>query len=84
MRLPPLPVSEYEGRIARLQAEMARAGVDVLVSYSSESESAASRFLAGFSPFFDFSSAPTVSTVSAFRLRRNAMRRARTDSRTLP
>jgi Xaa-Pro aminopeptidase len=56
MRLPPLPVSEYEGRITRLQAELARAGIDVFVSYSSESESAASRYLAGFSPFFDFSS----------------------------
>ncbi len=56
MRLPPLPDSEYEGRIARLQAEMARAGLDVFVSYSSESESAISRYLCGFWPFFDFCS----------------------------
>ena len=56
MRLPPLPVSEYEGRIARLQAELVREGLDVFVGYSSESESAASRFLAGFWPFFDFCS----------------------------
>jgi Xaa-Pro aminopeptidase len=56
MRLPPLPVSEYDGRIARLQAELQRAGLDVFVGYSSESESAASRFLAGFWPFFDFCS----------------------------
>jgi Xaa-Pro aminopeptidase len=56
MRLPPLPVSEYEGRIARLQAELVRAGLDVFIGYSSESESAASRYLAGFWPFFDFCS----------------------------
>lgn len=54
MRLPLLPVSEYEGRIARLQAEMAKASLDVFVGYSSESESAISRYLTGFGPFFDF------------------------------
>ena len=54
MRLPLLPVSEYEGRIARLQAEMAKAGLDAFVGYSSESESAISRYLTGFAPFFDF------------------------------
>jgi len=54
MRLPPLPASEYEGRIARLQAAMQHAGLDAFVVYSSESESAASRYLAGFWPFFDF------------------------------
>lgn len=56
MRLPLLPPSEYEGRIRRLQAELERAGLDVFVGYSSESESAASRYLAGFWPFFDFCS----------------------------
>ena len=56
MRLPALPASEYEGRIRRLQAELERAGIDVFVGYSSESESAASRYLAGFWPFFDFCS----------------------------
>jgi Xaa-Pro aminopeptidase len=54
MRLPALPLSEYESRIARLQAELQRAGLDVFVGYSSESESATSRYLAGFWPFFDF------------------------------
>jgi Xaa-Pro aminopeptidase len=54
MRLPPLPAAEYEGRIRRLQAEMGRAGIDAFVGYSSESESATSRYLAGFWPFFDF------------------------------
>jgi Xaa-Pro aminopeptidase len=56
VRLPPLPVSEYEGRIARLQAALLKAGLDVFVGYSSESESSASRYLAGFWPFFDFCS----------------------------
>ena len=54
MRLPPLPASEYEGRIARLQAELQRAGLDAFVGYSSESESSVSRYLSGFWPFFDF------------------------------
>ena len=35
---------------------MSRAGLDVFVSYSSESEPAFSRYLTGFSPFFDFCS----------------------------
>jgi Xaa-Pro aminopeptidase len=54
MRLPPLPAAEFEGRIARLQAEISRAGLDVFVGYSSESESGTSRYLTGFWPFFDF------------------------------
>ena len=56
MRLPPLPVSEYERRIRRLQGELKAAELDVFVGYSSECESATSRFLTGFWPFFDFSS----------------------------
>ena len=54
MRLQPLPASEYEGRVRRLQAELARAGLDAFVGYSSESESGISRYLTGFWPFFDF------------------------------
>ena len=54
MRLPPLPDSEYQARTARVQAELARAGLDVFIGYSSESESAISRYLTGFWPFFDF------------------------------
>ncbi len=55
MKLKPLPASEYEGRIQRLQAEMSKAGLDAFVGYSSESESGSSRYLTGFWPFFDFS-----------------------------
>jgi acetylornithine deacetylase/succinyl-diaminopimelate desuccinylase-like protein len=56
MRLRPLPASVYADRVKRLQMELKRESVDVFVGYSSECESAASRFLAGFWPFFDFSS----------------------------
>jgi Xaa-Pro aminopeptidase len=49
-----IPDSDYQHRIARLQVEMARADLDVLVTYSSESEPASSRYLADFWPFFDF------------------------------
>jgi Xaa-Pro aminopeptidase len=56
MRLMPFPESEYRQRIARLQAELTREGIDVFIGYSSESESATSRFLTGFWPFFDFCS----------------------------
>jgi len=38
----------------RLQAELRAAGLDCLVGYSSESEPATTRYLAGFWPFFDF------------------------------
>jgi Xaa-Pro aminopeptidase len=54
MRLNPLPPSEYIGRVKRLQAEMKKQGIDAFVGYSSECESATSRFLTGFWPFFDF------------------------------
>lgn len=54
MRTPIIPDSDYEQRIVRLQAEMAKANLDVLVTYSSESEPASSRYLADFWPFFDF------------------------------
>ena len=54
MRLQPLPPAEYEGRVRRLQEELRRVQLDVFVGYSSECESATSRFLTGFWPFFDF------------------------------
>jgi Xaa-Pro aminopeptidase len=54
MRLPPLPPTEYERRISRVQEELAAERLDVLVGYSSECESASCRYLAGFWPFFDF------------------------------
>jgi len=54
MRTPIIPDSDFRQRVTRLQAEMARADMDVLVTYSSESEPASSRYLADFWPFFDF------------------------------
>lgn len=54
MRLDPLPASEYADRVARLQQELKKEGLDVLVGYSSECETGTSRYLAGFWPFFDF------------------------------
>jgi Xaa-Pro aminopeptidase len=54
MRTQIIPDSDYEHRWARLQEEMARADLDVLITYSSESEAASSRYLADFWPFFDF------------------------------
>jgi len=54
MRLKPLPSSEYASRVARVQEELRKEGLDCLVGYSSESESGTTRYLAGFWPFFDF------------------------------
>jgi Xaa-Pro aminopeptidase len=54
MRLKPLPSTEYAKRIAKLQTELKRAGLDCLVGYSSENETGTTRYLAGFWPFFDF------------------------------
>ena len=54
MRLNPLPSSEYDERVARLQKELNKNGIDLFISYSSECESASSRYLTGFWPFFDF------------------------------
>jgi Xaa-Pro aminopeptidase len=56
MRLGALPASEYKRRIKRVQEELAHRNLDVLVGYSSECESATSRYLCGFWPFFDFCS----------------------------
>jgi Xaa-Pro aminopeptidase len=50
----PLPGEEFARRVTRVQEELEKEGLDVLVGYSSECESAASRYLTGFWPFFDF------------------------------
>ncbi|MFW6139074.1 MAG: M24 family metallopeptidase [Spirochaetota bacterium] len=54
MRMKPLPREEYQRRVERLQQHLRRQGLDVWVGYSSECESATSRYFAGFWPFFDF------------------------------
>jgi len=54
MRTSMIPDSDYRNRIKRLQAAMEELDLDVLITYSSESESASSRYLADFWPFFDF------------------------------
>ena len=54
MRLAPLPASEYADRVARLQQELRKESLDVLVGYSCECESGTTRYLADFWPFFDF------------------------------
>jgi len=54
MRLPAIPAVEYSERILRLQKELEKNKIDLFVGYSSECESASSRYLTGFWPFFDF------------------------------
>jgi Xaa-Pro aminopeptidase len=54
MRLDPLPKSEYSRRVGRVQEELRKQEIDLLIGYSSECESATSRYLTGFWPFFDF------------------------------
>ena len=54
MRTAIIPDSDFRTRVSRLQEAMAQANLDVLVTYSSESEPASSRYLADFWPFFDF------------------------------
>lgn len=54
MRLEKLPKSEFQRRISSVQKEMKKKNLDVLVTYSSENESASSRYLTDFWPFFDF------------------------------
>ena len=66
MRLKPLAASEYVDRVKRLQEEMKKENVDVFVGYSSECESATSRFLTGFWPFFDFASVVVPAQGKAF------------------
>ena len=54
MRLKPLSSDEFARRIAGLQKEMEKNKFDLFIGYSSECESASSRYLTGFWPFFDF------------------------------
>jgi Xaa-Pro aminopeptidase len=54
MRLDGISAHEFERRVSRLQAELARERIDLFIGYSSESESTTSRYLTGFWPFFDF------------------------------
>ena len=54
MRTIIIPDSDFQDRIRRLQLELVVADLDVLITYSSESEAASSRYLADFWPFFDF------------------------------
>ncbi len=50
-----IPREEYRQRIEKVQEEMGKAKLDLIVTYSSECESANSRYLTDFWPFFDFS-----------------------------
>lgn len=52
-----IPKEEYRKRIENVQKEMKESGLDLIVVYSSECESANSRYLADFWPFFDFAGA---------------------------
>jgi Xaa-Pro aminopeptidase len=54
MRTTIIPDVDFQDRVRRLQLELAAADLDVLITYSSESEAASSRYLADFWPFFDF------------------------------
>jgi Xaa-Pro aminopeptidase len=54
MRYEPIPQNEYMRRIRKVQEEIQKQGIDVLITYSNETESASSRYLTGFWPFFDF------------------------------
>jgi len=54
MRLEPLKPEEYTNRVRKLQNELKSNNIDIFIGYSSECESASSRYLTGFWPFFDF------------------------------
>ncbi len=54
MRLKTLSDSVYHLRIEKLQNKLKENDLDLFVGYSSECESATSRYLTGFWPFFDF------------------------------
>ncbi len=54
MRIGPLGFDDYEKRVRRFQQELKKAEIDLFIGYSSECESATSRYLSGFWPFFDF------------------------------
>ena len=56
MRLPEIPANEYKRRINSLQEVLKKNDIDCFIGYSSECESATSRYLTGFWPFFDFAS----------------------------
>jgi len=56
MRLSAIPKEEYDRRIKSLQSVLEKNNIDCFVGYSSECESATSRYLTGFWPFFDFAS----------------------------
>ena len=49
-----IPDQEYKERAERVQAEMERRQLDLLLAYSCECESANVRYLADFKPCFDF------------------------------
>jgi len=49
-----IPDQEYKERAVRVQAEMERRKLDLLLAYSCECESANVRYLADFKPCFDF------------------------------
>ncbi|MDD3520974.1 MAG: Xaa-Pro peptidase family protein [Actinomycetota bacterium] len=54
MRMDPIKPQEYAERVKKLQNELKASQVDLFIGYSSECESASSRYLTGFWPFFDF------------------------------
>lgn len=54
MRLEPISPLEYDARVKKLQNELKADKTDLFIGYSSECESASSRYLTGFWPFFDF------------------------------
>lgn len=54
MRINPLPKSEFDRRVKELQLQLKKNDLDLFVGYSTENESATSRYLTGFWPFFDF------------------------------
>lgn len=52
--MPTIPESEYQERTRRVQEAMKERGLDLLVTYGCECESANVRYLADFWPSFDF------------------------------
>jgi len=49
-----IPKSEYLGRVKKVQLEMEKAGIDLLVTHACECESANVRYLSNFWAVFDF------------------------------
>ena len=56
MRMERLPASEFERRVHAVQESLQKHRIDLLITYSSEGESASCRYLTDFWPFFDFAS----------------------------